>query len=67
MLDPDLQMKLAIYRRKAADGTISLEEMREAVSFMRAGRLSAAQGAKARSAKAPAVDADALLSSFEAS
>lgn len=62
LLTPELQLKIATFRRKAADGTITLEEMREAVSIMRQGRISAAQTATKSRTKAEAPDAKALLS-----
>lgn len=64
--DPDFHLKLATYRRKAADGTISLDEMREAVKLMRQGRLAAAQNAKSASRKSSApVNSDDLLSELD--
>jgi hypothetical protein len=66
--DPDFQLKLASYRRKSADGTITLEEMREAVKLMRQGRLAAATTAsKSRSTKTSAapVNSDTLLAELE--
>jgi 4-hydroxy-L-threonine phosphate dehydrogenase PdxA len=59
---------MADYRRKAADGTITLEEMREAVQLMRQGRISAiatAGSTKRTSTKAPVKSADQLLSELE--
>ncbi len=66
--DPAFHLKLAEYRRKAADNTITLEEMREAVKFMRQGRLAAAAtsaNARTKKAAAPAVNADNLLAELE--
>jgi hypothetical protein len=68
-LDPEFSLKLATYRRKAADNTISLDEMREAVKLMRQGRVSAATASEtARKRKVSAatpIDADAMLSELE--
>jgi len=67
VLDPQLLQKMQEYRRKAADGTISLEEMREAIVLMRQGRVAAvatAASSKSRAAK-PTVSAEALLSELE--
>ncbi len=56
-------------RRKIADGTITLDEQKEAIIFLREGRVSAAQSAsKARSTKAkkaPTKTADDLLSELD--
>ena len=69
----EFQMKLAEWREKARNNQLTVDEMREAILFMRAGRVHAAQ-AKAKRAstagtgsprtvkeKAAAVDSDALL------
>jgi len=42
----DLQAKIASWRLRAAEGTLTLEEMKEAVVFLRAGRLGAATAAQ---------------------
>lgn len=67
MNDPTFLQKMADFRRKAADGTISLAEMREAVSLMRAGRVTAATTAAAskRSTKPAAKSADELLGELD--
>lgn len=67
----EFQMKLEEWRQKARDNQLTIEEMREAILFMRQGRVHAAQ-AKAKRAstsssprtikeKAAAVDSDSLL------
>jgi len=38
----DLQMKIAEWRRKAAEGTLALNEMKEAIVMLRQGRVAAA-------------------------
>lgn len=66
--DSDFHLKLAEYRRKSADGTITLDEMREAVRLMRQGRVAAAEAnAKAKKAASgkPTVNAADLLSQLE--
>lgn len=67
--DPDFHLKLATYRRKAADGTITLEEMREAVKLMRQGRISASAAAaatpRAKKASSAPVDSNSLLDELE--
>jgi hypothetical protein len=66
---PELQSKLAIWRQKSIDGTITLEELKEAVRLMRADR-HAALDAQAKSStgsrgkKAP-VDTQKLLNDLE--
>lgn len=56
----ELQSKIANWRLKAAEGTLSLEEMKEAIRFLRAGRVAAASasasGKKKKSSVAPAAD-----------
>lgn len=41
----ELQSKIASWRLRAAEGTLTLEEMKEAIVHLRAGRLSAATAA----------------------
>lgn len=54
-MDPLLQSKIALWRAKALDGTITIEELREAVAAMRQDRKSAAVASdKSRRAKAKA-------------
>lgn len=65
-LSPELQAKVMIWRRKAIEGTITDEEMREAVDILRQGRLTAAQSAAASSSRTKAkakaiVSADSIL------
>jgi len=43
----ELQSKIASWRLRAAEGTLTLEEMKEGVIFLRAGRLGAASAAAA--------------------
>jgi len=60
----ELQIKLAEWRRKCADNTITLEEMKEAVALYRQGRMAAAQSsatAKRKTARAVIPSADELL------
>lgn len=65
---PQLQSQIAIWRQKAADGTLTQEEMKEAVKAMRAGRISAAyasDGAKKKKAQQVVKHADDLLGELE--
>ena len=68
-ISPELQSKLAIWRQKSLDGTLTLDECREAVILMKGGRTSAQEAAassgKKASTKKPARAADDLLSELE--
>ena len=64
----ELQAKIANWRLKAADGTLTLEEMKEGIIYLRAGRVSAANASlasrgKKKSSEAPS--ADSMLSDLE--
>lgn len=66
---PELQAKIAIWRQKAIDGTISVEEMKEAILALRAGRVSAAHAsdnARRKTAKVEIPTADDLLAELGA-
>lgn len=43
--DPSILNKLADWRRKCTDGTITLEEMRESVKVLRENRMASAEAA----------------------
>lgn len=61
---PELQAKIAIWRAKAVEGTLTEEEMKEAILALRAGRTSAAHAsdqARRTKAKAAIPSADDLL------
>lgn len=59
---PELQSKIALWRRKAQDGTITLDEMKEAIIAMRMGRKSAAEAAASSGKKKkPTRSADDML------
>lgn len=63
-LSQDLQIRLQEWRKKALDGTITNEELKEAISLMRQERVFAGErSAKKRAAKAKpeAIDSDAML------
>ncbi len=68
----ETQIKLAEWRRKAREGTLTVEESREALKFLRADRLSAgtattkASKSKSIKAQAAAVDTQALKDRFKA-
>ena len=61
MLPDELRFELAEYRRKAVEGTLSLDEMRNAVRLMREGRVTAAARSTASKARKAGPDSDALL------
>lgn len=63
-ISPELQSKLSIWRQKAADGTLSMDELKEAVAFLRSDRKAAAVSSPAKKtakAKAAIPDADTLM------
>lgn len=61
VITPETQSKIAEWRRKVADGSITTEELKEAVRYLRQDRVAAAQTSKiARTKKAP-VNGDDLL------
>jgi hypothetical protein len=68
MLSPELQARIVEWRRKSLDGTITLEEQREAVKLMREGRLAAAQAqsaARRKKAVAEIKSADDMLDELD--
>jgi hypothetical protein len=60
---PEMQTKVAEWRAKAAAGTLSLEETREAIKLLRESRTAAltASAAGAKKSKGPPRSADDLL------
>jgi len=64
ILSPELASKIAIWKAKALNNTLTKEEMREAVALMRGDRKGAAamsETAKKKKAKADIPDGDDLL------
>ena len=62
MLDANVTNQLAIWRQKAAAGTITQAEMREAILLLRQSRRSAAEDTKkSTTKKGPSKSADDLL------
>ena len=47
----ELQAKISSWRLRAAEGTLTLDEMKEAIKYLRAGRLNAAVAASASATK----------------
>lgn len=65
MITLDLQVKIAEWRRKSRDGTITHEELLEALTHLRAGRTAAAKASTTKKAAAKKPDGDALLSELD--
>ena len=67
-VSPELSAKIASWRMKVADGTITQEELKEAIAHLRAGRLTAAQAAtksKIAKARVAAPSAESLLGELD--
>ena len=67
-MTPEMQSRITIWRAKCADGTMTLEDYREAIKALRGDRIAAAsQSASARTkrAKAEIPHADDLLGELE--
>lgn len=69
---PEVQSKIAIWRQKAIDGTLTKEEMMQAILIVRGDRKSAAVASekatttRAKTAKGkPVLNADDLLNDLE--
>ena len=61
----ELQAKIASWRLKAAEGTLTLEEMKEGIMYLRAGRISAATAAKSSKKKSVAPAAEDMLADLD--
>lgn len=67
-MSPEVVSKIAHWRAKAANGTLTADEMREAIAVLRADRVGAAVASatsKASKVKAPPPDASSLLDELE--
>lgn len=65
---PELLAKIALWRAKCADGTMTVADYREAIKELRAGRVSAAvssESARRTKAKAVIPTADEMLNELE--
>ena len=68
---PELQLNIQLWRQKARDGTLTLEEMREAIKALRKDRGATAQSTagsrttRTRKAASSKPDADDLLKELE--
>lgn len=63
-MSPELNQRIAVWRSKAAAGTLTKDEMREAIKVLRQDRIAAAANsdrARTSRAKAEIPDADDLL------
>ena len=65
-MNPEIQAKVILWRQKAVAGTLTQEEMAEAVKVLREGRIAAQMAvttgkAKTAAGKAPAVSGNDLL------
>lgn len=61
---PELQSKLAVWRAKALDGSITKEEMHEAMALMRGertGAVKASENSRRKTARAAVPSADELM------
>lgn len=57
-----IQERVAIWREKSANGTITIEEMKQALAFLRENREASISTSKAKKAKASLSGADLLRS-----
>jgi hypothetical protein len=67
-MSPELQSKIAHWRVKAVNGSMTPDDMREAIAALRADRVGAAVASatsKAGKVKAPPPDASSLLDELE--
>lgn len=66
-LTPEGQLKVQLWRQKSREGTLTPEELREAIIFLRQDRVTAAATSeKSRAKKAkPAANSDDLLNELE--
>jgi uncharacterized membrane protein len=70
-MSPEMQAQIQLWRQKSRDGTLTQEEMREAIKALRedrvgAAKISAGSRAKKATAKAKAnVNSDDLLSELD--
>jgi hypothetical protein len=63
MIGFDLQVKIAEWRRKALDNTITIEELKEAIVHLRQGRTAAMKSSASKGSRnaVPKPDGDQLL------
>ena len=61
----DIQEKLHDWRARAAAGTLSIEEMKQAIQYLRSLRLGATTAAEKKATSKKAISAKGLLSELE--
>lgn len=64
MMNPELQSNIAIWRKKATDGTLTVDDMRQAIIAIRGDRKGAAvasEQSRRKKAKGEVKSADELL------
>ena len=61
----ELQAKIASWRLKAADGTLTLDEMKEGIKYLRAGRVTAAAASKSTKKRSVAPPAEDMMAELE--
>ena len=67
-MSPELQSKISVWRQKAVNGNLTLDEMREAIAALRADRVGASIASttsRAAKVKAPPPNAADLLGELE--
>lgn len=68
MQSPEVQHRIAILRQKIADNSLSMEEMKEAIKYLRGDRRNAhaaSDGARRKKAVAAIPNADDLLNEMD--
>lgn len=61
----DIQEKLHEWRAKAAAGTLSIEEMKQAIQYLRMARLGATVAAEKKATSKKVISSDGLLAELE--
>jgi SpoU rRNA methylase family enzyme len=64
-VSPELQNQISIWRIKAGDGTITLDEMREAIKALRGNRLAAAAASSGSKVKKAPKDVSDMLGELD--
>lgn len=67
-MNPEVQSQIATWRQKAAEGTLTIEEMRQAIALIRGDRRGAATASEAsrrKAAKKEIPSAEDLLKELE--
>jgi len=64
-MTPETSAQLQLWRQKAIEGTLTKEEMRDAIILLREDRVRAAATSTKAKAKKVSIDAEALLGELE--